>query len=252
MENKIFMNGINLVRSVLSQMNNLEGVGMMGYSSVMENVVEAGLTILNDKASVVMIDGAPVDLLDDCLDDEAFIVPLFKSHEVVMRLREVNRLSDEYLESSGKYAQRFEKTLVSPEKSFAESRGFQIHIVVNGLNGDFGEECTVAAKLIELYDEWESEELGEFGVLLHRMLKIAREAADCLVDRLEESEDLTDEEFEMQMRAMGLRDDATDRILMMREDHLDWMDFPCNGDCANCEHFTMGEDCEDDEEDEEE
>ena len=249
MENEVYLNGINLVRSVIAHMNKLDGVGLFGYNVVMDKVVGPGLMILHDYSTVLDVDGERIDVIEDGLDEEDFAVTETQALEVVMRIRELNRLEYEFDESSKRHSQRIDAVLVVAGKHL-KRREPALHIVVDGLNGVFGEECILAKKLMDLYDEWETEDLGSFGVLLHYMLKIAREATDNLFERLEGlGEKLSNEQFNMQMKAMELRDEATDRILQMREDHLDWMDFPCNGDCASCDYFVMGG-CEDDKEDE--
>ena len=249
MENRVYMNGINLVRSVMNNMNELDGIGLFGYNVVIDNVVGPGLAILHKNATVVDTDyRMRVNLLEDDLDDDDFEITETDALDIVMRMRELNRLKHEFEECSRRHTQRADAVLVAAGKH-SEPRKSTLQIEVDGLNGVFGEECILAEKLMKLYDEWECEDLGDFGVLLHYMLRIAREATDNLSERLFElDEGATQEQFQMQLRAVELRDEATDRILQMREDHLEWMDFPCNGDCANCDYFVMGG-CEDDDED---
>lgn len=252
MENRVYMNGISFIRSVLAHMNELDGIGLFGYNVVMDKVVGPGMMILHDNASVLdMPYGPRIDILEDDLEEDDLAITETQAYEVVMRMRELNRLEYELDDSSRRHTQRVNAVLVATGKH-SKQRKSALHIEIDGLNGVFGEECILAEELMSLYDEWEREDLGAFGVLLHYMLRIAREATDNLSERLNESEnELTNEQFQMQLRAVELRDEATDRILQMREDHLEWMDFPCNGDCANCDYFVMGE-CDDDDEESDE
>ena len=231
MENKVFMSGVNFARAVTARLNSLDGLGLMGYSVVMENVVSPLIRMLHNHASVVMVDGREVDLLHDGLDGETYVVSVFKAQVVILRMREINRLLNDIADGEKYHARRTGDELVIAAVCKDETN------TNDGMNGAVDEEATLAEHLIDLYDELEGGIPDEFGRYMHIMLKIAREAVDNLVVRLEEIDELTAEQFDLWQRAMAVRDDATDHILELRELHPEWMDMRCNGDCASCDYF---------------
>ena len=119
MENKVFYNGVNLVRDILENACREIDLGLVGQKMVMEQLVDPMVAFLNSEASILSVDGEMIDVLDDKLDED-FEIPPEIAALAIERIRTVRRLIHECVEVPKYAAAHIGNMMVVAVKSLEE------------------------------------------------------------------------------------------------------------------------------------
>ena len=186
MGNNSFYNGVNLVRAILEKACKNIDLGLVGQKMVMENLVDPMVDYLMGASSVVVVDGEFFDVLCDKLDEDLEI-PAEVAMLAIERMRTVRRLINECVEVPQYAAAHIGNTMVVAVKSVDEA------MEIMKKEAEIGEvsrnaEFLLSNALVEIYDVWCEEDLGDLHIALYNILKLGQIACDIGLSRLDSSE----------------------------------------------------------------
>ncbi len=231
MENKIFYNGVNLVRAILAEACNLDGLGLVGQAMVLDNLVDPIMSFLSDLTTVVPYNGEMIDLDDYKLDEEDFIVPPELAAMAIERRREMHRLIHERAETPKNAMARVGNTMVVAVDSIEEMLNILKGEIESSGRGDAAKnaEFMLSNALVDIYDSWSEEELGGLHPALYDMLELGQTACEIALGKLDGRE-LDFEELELQREGYEALEAVNERLDELLMDFPEYRDEVADGD----------------------
>lgn len=231
MENKIFNNGVNLVRAILTNVCILDGLGLAGQAMVLDNLVDPMIRFLSELTKTVPYNGEMIDLDEYKLDEEDFVVPAELAVMAIERERAMNRLIRERVEMPRAAMARVGNTMVVAVDSIEE----MLNILKGGIrSSDRGDaakdaEFLLSNALVVIYDIWSKKELGGLHPALYNLLKLGQEACEIALSKLDGRE-LDHEELELQCEGYEALEAVNERLDELLMDYPEYRDEVADGD----------------------
>ena len=228
MENKVFYNGVNLVRDILENACREIDLGLVGQKMVMEQLVDPMVAFLNSEASILSVDGEMIDVLDDKLDED-FEIPPEIAALAIERIRTVRRLIHECVEVPKYAAAHIGNMMVVAVKSLEEVQEImEKETEARELPRDA--EFLLSNALVGIYDVWSEEELGALHLSLYNILKMGQIACDIGLSKLEGDESLDYEELELQREGYEALEAVNERMDELLLDYPEYRNPTEDGD----------------------
>ena len=229
MENKIFYNGVNLVRAILTDVCTLDGLGLVGQAMVLDNLVDPMLKYLNDTSTVVPCDGEMIDVIYHKLDEEDYVIPPAAAAMAIEQERTIRRLIRERMETPKHAMARMGNATVVAINSVEEL----MDILETEAGKQLGEvaqdaEFELANALAEIYDLWSEEELGNLHPALYNILKMGQMACETALSKLDGRE-LDFDELELQREGYEALEGVNQRMDELLMDYPEYRDEATDG-----------------------
>jgi len=231
MENKIFYNGVNLVRAILANACNLDGLGLAGQAMVLDNLVDPMIRFLSGLTKTVPYNGEMIDLDEYKLDEEDFVVPAELAMMAIERERTMNRLIHERIETPRTAMARVGNAMVVAVDSIEEMLNILKEEIESSDHGDAAKdaEFLLSNALVGIYDVWSEEELGGLHPALYDLLKLGQEACEIALSKLDGRE-LDYEELELQREGYEALEAVNERLDELLMDYPEYRDEVADGD----------------------
>lgn len=231
MENKIFYNGVNLVRAILANACSLDGLGLAGQAMVLDNLVDPMIRFLSGLTKTVPYNGEMIDLDEYKLDEEDFVVPAELAMMAIERERTMNRLIHERIETPRTAMARVGNAMVVAVDSIEEMLNILKEEIESSDRGDAAKdaEFLLSNALVGIYDIWSEEELGGLHPALYDLLKLGQEACEIALGKLDGRE-LDYEELELQREGYEALEAVNERLDELLMDYPEYRDEVADGD----------------------
>ena len=231
MENKIFYNGVNLVRAILANACSLDGLGLAGQAMVLDNLVDPMIRFLSGLTKTVPYNGEMIDLDEYKLDEEDFVVPAELAIMAIERERTMNRLIHERIETPRTAMARVGNAMVVAVDSIEEMLNILKEEIESSDHGDAAKdaEFLLSNALVGIYDVWSEEELGGLHPALYDLLKLGQEACEIALSKLDGRE-LDYEELELQREGYEALEAVNERLDELLMDYPEYRDEVADGD----------------------
>jgi len=231
MENKIFYNGVNLVRAILANACSLDGLGLAGQAMVLDNLVDPMIRFLSGQTKMVPYNGEMIDLDEYKLDEEDFVVPAELAMIAIERERTMNRLIHERVETPRTVMARVGNAMVVAVDSIEEMLNILKEEIESSDRGDAAKdaEFLLSNALVGVYDTWSEEELGGLHPALYDLLKLGQEACEIALSKLDGRE-LDYEELELQREGYEALEAVNERLDELLMDYPEYRDEVADGD----------------------
>lgn len=231
MENKIFYNGVNLVRAILANACSLDGLGLAGQAMVLDNLVDPMIRFLSGQTKMVPYNGEMIDLDEYKLDEEDFVVPAELAMMAIERERTMNRLIHERIETPRTAMARVGNAMVVAVDSIEEMLNILKEEIESSDRGDAAKnaEFLLSNALVGIYDVWSEEELGGLHPALYDLLKLGQEACEIALSKLDGRE-LDYEELELQREGYEALEAVNERLDELLMDYPEYRDEVADGD----------------------
>lgn len=231
MENKIFYNGVNLVRAILANACSLDGLGLAGQAMVLDNLVDPMIRFLSGLTKTVPYNGEMIDLDEYKLDEEDFVVPAELAMMAIERERTMNRLIHERIETPRTAMARVGNAMVVAVDSIEEMLNILKEEIESSDRGDAAKdaEFLLSNALVGIYDVWSEEELGGLHPALYDLLKLGQEACEIALSKLDGRE-LDYEELELQREGYEALEAVNERLDELLMDYPEYRDEVADGD----------------------
>lgn len=242
MKDNVFYNGIGFVAKMIEATRDMDDMGLKLRGLFASGLIDDGINMLKDLASIIDIDGEPFDVLVDRLDDESYIVTNEQAANAMLRMREACKLHAlqhkvaSEMAASGTGAFMVDGAMVVPVTDV----GAMFKMVEQLINEEEAEvqEMRMAERCIELYNATAELELDEMQMIRHRLLLMGIYPLKNRLDGVDPDE-LTEE----QMKLYDAQVDLLDRLCDLdREFHADHPEFEeegdedsCDGNCDDCD-----------------
>jgi len=236
MENKIFDNGVDFTRAIMTGVRDLKEVGTLGQFMVLEGLIAPMLEYLLESSNMVPVDESlTVNVLQHRLEEEDYSIPPEVAAMAIEQQRAVVRLVAEHEEMLKKLIKQDDLVMVIPadtlEEAFAEVKKRLERLGEAEPNAEF----VLAMKFAELYDLWCDEELGDLHPALYNMLKMGQDACEVSLSKLDGHELDFDEAWLQRegYEALEAINERLDDLLMQYPEYRDEDDgeaYEGNGD----------------------